>query len=169
MKPRSARLFAALRSVLYGTVFVLLWGWLALEVRALDGALGGPLPMWTPLAGILVMTLGGALALACLASFSFIGGGTPAPFDAPRELVVAGPYRWVRNPLYVAGFLMLVGFGLLHRSPAILVLATVFVGLFHLFVIGYEEPRLAGEFGASYEAYRRRVPRWLPRRPGVGG
>src|SRR5207245_127693 len=47
---------------------------------------------------MLVIVAGAGLAIASILTFAFIGKGTPAPFDPPRKLVVAGPYRWVRNP-----------------------------------------------------------------------
>lgn len=97
MDPRP---FAALRTLVYATVFLGLWGWIALGARALDLALGGSLPGWTRPVGILLITLGLALALASAGAFIVGGkGGTPAPFDAPRAFVRAGPYRWIpRRP-----------------------------------------------------------------------
>jgi len=51
--------------------------------------------------GILIGAIGAVLALWCLLTFAFIGKGTPAPFDPPRRLVIRGPYRFVRNPMYI--------------------------------------------------------------------
>src|SRR5438132_14312500 len=58
---------------------------------------------------MLVIVAGAGLAIASILTFAFIGKGTPAPFDPPRKLVVAGPYRWVRNPMYIGAGLVLLG------------------------------------------------------------
>jgi protein-S-isoprenylcysteine O-methyltransferase Ste14 len=84
--------------------------------------------------------------------------------DPPRNFVAAGPYQFVRNPMYIGGFLVLAGFGLYEQSPAILLFALPWLLLAHLFVILYEEPHLRATFGAPYDAYCRSVRRWLPRR-----
>lgn len=155
----------AARAAVYGTAFLFAWGWLALRARALDPALGGPLGAWARPLGAACMAVGGLLALACAALFVSRGRGTPAPFDPPRAFVVAGPYRWVRNPMYLGGLLLLLGFGLWHRSPAMALFAAVVWAVAHLFVVRVEEPGLARRFGESYARYRAEVSRWIPRRP----
>ena len=156
-------LFDVLRAVFYSAGFVLLWGYLAIQVRPLDQRLGGALPAWTPAAGIGLMVVGGLLAAACIGGFVIWGHGTPAPFDAPRRFVAQGPYRFVRNPMYIGGWAVLAGYGLVQRSPAILWLSLVMIGCAHLFVVLYEEPNLERRFGEDYRAYKRAVRRWLPR------
>ncbi|MDH3292622.1 MAG: isoprenylcysteine carboxylmethyltransferase family protein [Gemmatimonadota bacterium] len=158
-------LLLALRAALYMSGFVFLWGWLAVTLRPWDPALGGPLPAWPQVAGAVVAVGGAALALVCGGYFVARGRGTPAPFDAPREFVATGPYRWVRNPMYVGGLALLAGAALWLRSPAMLLLAAAAGVLVHLFVLFYEEPTLRRLFGTTYEAYTRRVHRWLPRPP----
>lgn len=156
------RLFAVLRSLVYGAGFVLTWGAAALWVRTLGG------PILPPLAqsiGIALMIAGGAIVLWCVGVFTLLGKGTPAPFDAPRSFVPSGPYRWVRNPMYVGAFTVLAGFGLLHRSVAMLLFVIPVALLFHMFVILYEEPTLQRRFGAEYSDYRTQVRRWIPRFP----
>lgn len=155
---------AALRTMLYMSGFVLLWGWVALGVRRWDPSLGIFLPEWVRLAGVVSIVAGGVIALACGALFAARGHGTPAPFDPPREFVAVGPYLWVRNPMYIGGLLVLVGFGLVLRSLSILLLALVLALVVHLFVLYYEEPGLERRFGASYVEYKKSVNRWLPRR-----
>jgi protein-S-isoprenylcysteine O-methyltransferase Ste14 len=158
-------LFIAIRAILFGAGFVFLWGWVALSLhRRYDTTLGFPFSDWTPALGIAVMAVGGILAFACIATFVFRGEGTPGPMDPPRKFVVVGPYRFVRNPMYIGGFLVLVGFGLYEQSPAILVFALPWLLLAHLFVIFYEEPHLRATFGSSYDTYCSSVRRWLPRR-----
>jgi protein-S-isoprenylcysteine O-methyltransferase Ste14 len=116
-------------------------------------------------AGLVVGAAGGALALWCILTFAFVGKGTPAPFDPPRQLVVRGPYRFVRNPMYLGAALAVCGAALFYRSIPLLAYAGLFLLATHLFVVGYEEPTLARTFGADYEAYRARVGRWLIRTP----
>lgn len=112
-----------------------------------------------------VIAAGVALYLACVWEFAVVGRGTPGLWDAPRQLVAAGPYRWVRNPIYLAALLIVSGLAALFESPPLLLYAAGLAVAFHLFVLGYEEPRLRARFGEGYEAYRRTVSRWIPRRP----
>lgn len=115
-------------------------------------------------AAMLVAICGGVLGLWCVGSFALIGGGTPAPFDPPRRLVVRGPYAVVRNPMYIGAVLALVGASLFLRSLALLAYAVFLLAAAHLFVVLYEEPTLRRTFGAEYDAYCRQVGRWWPRR-----
>ena len=113
-----------------------------------------------------VIAAGTALYLWCLWNFAAVGRGTPGLWDAPQRVVGTGPYRWVRNPIYLAALLVVLGEAWLFMSLAVLAYAGVMAIFFHLFVTGYEERRLARRFGDSYLEYRRTVPRWIPRRPG---
>ena len=117
------------------------------------------------LIGLLPMVLGIAGYLWCAGAFTFIGKGTPAPIDAPKNLVIAGPYQWVRNPMYVAVLSIVLGEALLFRSYQLVAYALLVFAIVHTFVLFYEEPTLRRQFGASYEAYLLAVPRWLPRYP----
>ena len=154
-------LFAALRTVVVVSGFVGLWTAAALWVRRFDSVLGA-LPAWTPPLGVAALAAGAPLALTCAALFAIRGRGTPAPFDPPRTFVAFGPYRAVRNPMYVGGWLTLIGVALLARSSGILLLSLAALAAAHLFVILYEEPALREKFGATYDEYRHSVPRWLP-------
>ena len=159
-------LFIALRAAIFATGFIFLWGWVALSLHdRYDATLGFAFSGWTPAVGIMLMVAGGILALACVATFVTRGEGTPAPFDPPRKFVAAGPYKFVRNPMYVGAFVVLFGFGLYEHSPAILLFTLPWLVLAHLFVIAYEEPHLRATFGTAYEAYCRSVRRWLPAVP----
>jgi protein-S-isoprenylcysteine O-methyltransferase Ste14 len=91
------------------------------------------------------------------------GRGTPAPIDPPKELVAVGFYRYVRNPMYVGIFLILLGHFLWFKYLWLLVYLGVVFLFFHLFVTLYEEPTLKRKFSASYENYLKKVPRWIPR------
>ena len=114
---------------------------------------------------LVVIAVGAALYLSCVWMFAVVGRGTPGPWDAPRRVVAAGPYRWVRNPIYLAALFVVVGEAWLFLSLPLLVYAGAMAVVFHLFVIGYEEPTLHRRFGDAYLDYRRRVPRWRPRIP----
>jgi hypothetical protein len=106
-----------------------------------------------------------ALYSACLRLFAIVGEGTPGPWDAPRHFVAMGPYRWVRNPIYVSALLVVLGEAWLFLSLPLLEYAVAMAIACHLFVIGYEEPTLRRSFGESYAEYRRAFPRWIPRPP----
>ena len=112
--------------------------------------------------GIALVLMGGALAIWCILTLAIIGKGTPAPFDPPRKLVSAGPYRWSRNPMYVGAGTALCGAALFYQSAALVAFAAGFFVVTHLFVVFYEEPTLERTFGARYADYRNAVPRWLP-------
>ena len=154
---------AFLRSIIYVPVFILVFRWIALSVRPIDAKLGLRLAAGTRLPGIILMVIGALLVLACVAVFIISGKGTPAVFDPPREFVAVGPYAYVRNPLYIGGFILLVGFGLFLSSVSILLLAVILLFLFHLFVVFVEEPTLERTFGKSYKEYKKRINRWVPR------
>ena len=155
--------FIILRSIIYVPLFILFFGWIALNVRGFDRQIGALLPLWARSIGIVFMTVGGILVLTCVAVFIIRGRGTPAVFDPPNQFVAAGRYAYVRNPMYIGGFILLVGFGLYHISISILILSVILLGLFHLFVVFVEEPRLEKTFGESYFEYKKQINRWIPK------
>jgi protein-S-isoprenylcysteine O-methyltransferase Ste14 len=112
--------------------------------------------------GIIVGTVGAMIALWCIYTFVWVGQGTPAPFEPPRRLVIRGPYRFVRNPMYIGAGLALAGASLFYKSLFLLGYAGVFLLICHLFVISYEEPTLRRTFGSDYELYCRKANRWRP-------
>jgi protein-S-isoprenylcysteine O-methyltransferase Ste14 len=160
-----AKGFTILRGLVYSALFIWLWTWLALLVRAYDARLPVTLPIWLRPVGYVLAGAGALLAGTCIATFVTRGRGTPAPFDPPREFVVTGPYRLVRNPMYVGATAVLLGAAFALRSPSLVGLALAFLVIMHLFVVIHEEPTLAARFGTSYERYRSSVHRWLIRRP----
>lgn len=107
--------------------------------------------------------VGWTVMLWCFWIFIANGRGTPAPIDPPRELVIVGPYRFVRNPMYAAGLAALLGWILWSPSLSLILAFFLFLLATHLFVMLYEEPTLKRTFGAAYDDYCRRVPRWIPR------
>lgn len=152
-----------LRTLIYVPSFIFFFGWMALGVRVYDQTVGIVLPAWITTIGIILMMVGSVLVLICVGIFVARGRGTPAIFDPPREFVALGPYQYVRNPMYVGGFILLAGFGLYHRSVSMLALALLLALLFHLFVLWVEEPGLEQRFGSSYRNYKNAVNRWLPK------
>ncbi|WP_031237418.1 methyltransferase family protein [Asticcacaulis sp. AC460] len=95
--------------------------------------------------------------------FAVQGLGTPAPAAPTRNLVVTGLYRYTRNPMYVAVAAMIFGQALLYSSPWCGVYGAAFWLVTHIFVVMYEEPALSRQFPEDYPAYKKAVPRWLPR------
>jgi protein-S-isoprenylcysteine O-methyltransferase Ste14 len=93
--------------------------------------------------------------------FAVTGLGTPAPIDPPKTLVVRGPYRLTRNPLYVGVVSVLFGEALMVRSLTLTEYAAAVFLAFYAFVLVYEEPVLRDKFGAAYAEYCAKVPRWI--------
>jgi protein-S-isoprenylcysteine O-methyltransferase Ste14 len=111
--------------------------------------------------GLVLVAFGICLLCFCLWNFALVGLGTPAPFDPPKRLVMRGPYRWTRNPMYVGMISILVGEAVMERSVVLAEYAVVVLIGFFAFVVLYEEPTLRAKFGAAYDEYRERVPRWI--------
>ncbi len=156
-------MFILFRTITYATVFVgVVVIYLPSRFLSWTG-IGSPSAMETPqIAGMLIGASGAALAMWCISTFVWLGKGTPAPFDPPRRLVICGPYRFVRNPMYIGGGLALAGASLFFRSLPVLAYGVAFMLAAHLFVMLYEEPTLRRGFGPEYEAYCHRVRRWWP-------
>jgi len=157
------RWFAIARAIVVSALFVSIWTWffprwfamskhVALELRPNIGA-------------IVLMIIGGAIMLRCVWDFAWRGRGTPAPFDPPRHLVIAGLYRYVRNPMYVGMGIFLVGEALLLPMIAreILIMAAACWAIVTVFILVYEEPTLRRLFGDDYREYCKHVRRWIPR------
>jgi protein-S-isoprenylcysteine O-methyltransferase Ste14 len=107
---------------------------------------------------------GVAIITWCFIDFIRRGRGTPAPYDPPRRLVVAGLYRYVRNPQYIGVVLVLLSEALFFGSWILLGYVAFFGIGYHLFVRFYEEPTLNRLFGEDYARYCATVPRWIPKR-----
>jgi protein-S-isoprenylcysteine O-methyltransferase Ste14 len=111
--------------------------------------------------GVLVVAGVALYSICAFWGFALRGKGTPAPIDPPKRLVVEGPYQIVRNPMYWSVALVMSGEALFFRSVALAEISGVFFACAALFVMVYEEPVLRKKFGAEYEEYCRRVPRWI--------
>jgi len=156
----SKRLFVIVRAAVVAALFVSLWTWFIPRWLA-----GGDLhPQWGVLS-IALMALGALIMLRCVWDFAWRGDGTPAPFDPPRKLVIAGLYRWVRNPMYLGMAIFLAGEAVLLPDIAramLLVLLGAWAAA-NGFILLYEEPKLRELFGDDYAEYCRNVNRWIPR------
>ena len=126
-----------------------------------------PLPFWAGLRGVgaVLLAAGVGVLVHAFVRFAVEGLGTPAPVAPTAHLVVGGLYRWVRNPMYLAVTATIVGQALLLGRTVLFLYALGVSIAFVAFVRAYEEPALARRFGPEYEAYRRDVPGWWPRRP----
>src|SRR5215468_9546470 len=151
-----------LRSIFFtfllpGTVTVLIPIWI-LSARDVDSAHN-----WIRFSGLPLLFIGAAGLLWCIWQFFSEGRGTLAPVDPPKDLVVRGLYKYVRNPMYVSVAAILIGEAILFLSSAILIETAIFGLAVYLFVVFYEEPTLRRQFGEPYERYARKVGRWIPR------
>jgi protein-S-isoprenylcysteine O-methyltransferase Ste14 len=124
---------------------------------------------WGPVAfgslryiGLLFIVAGALIYLWCAWDFAFTGKGTPAPIDPPKELVVRGLYKYVRNPMYVGVLWLVLGQAVWFQALPLFGYAAIVFLLFSAFVLFYEEPALRRKFGDAYERYCETVPRWLP-------
>jgi protein-S-isoprenylcysteine O-methyltransferase Ste14 len=154
------------RSALYTAVFFVLApggnaGLVPWLITQWDRPAGGLGP--ADVVGVALLVAGGVVVVACFARFVTEGRGTPAPLAPTQTLVVGGLYRHVRNPMYVGVAWAIAGEALLFRSWGVALWLAVFLAAVVSFVKGYEEPRLAEQFGASYERYCQAVPGWWPR------
>jgi protein-S-isoprenylcysteine O-methyltransferase Ste14 len=157
-------MFALARAVTYATLFIgLVLVFVPSRVLAWSGITRPPTLGIPQALGLVLGIAGASLALWCIGTFAIAGRGTPAPFDPPRRLVTLGPYRVVRNPMYLGAGLALAAAALFYQSYALLAYTVAFGLATHLFVISYEEPTLRRMFGADYDSYCRRVSRWRPR------
>lgn len=157
-----------LRMLVYCTVFlglvlgVLPWVFFQLDARfpAIHREIG-PL-RW---AGVIFGGLCLALYLTSSWVLTYRGRGAFVEFDPPTELVISGPYRFVRNP--VVAFLLgtILGEAVALSSTGVLFMFCIFLFLAQRQVTRLEEPLLRSRFGQSYVDYCQRVPRWIPRWP----
>lgn len=120
-------------------------------------------PAWVRATGIALIILGVVALLFSFVRFVVEGSGTPAPVAPTEELVVGGLYRYVRNPMYVAVTIIIVGQGLPLAQLSLVLYALIAGSTMAAFARFYEEPTLGRRFGDSYDTYRENVPGWWPR------
>lgn len=154
------RAFALLRAAIVAPLFIALWTYFLPRWIAGPHVFDDPRPL-----GWIVVAIGAAIGLPCVWEFAWRGLGTPFPLDPPRKLVITGPYRFVRNPMYVGMGIAMLGEALVfpHAAPVVLGEIIVAAILVNLLVLFYEEPALRRMFGDDYANYCRNVRRWIPR------
>jgi protein-S-isoprenylcysteine O-methyltransferase Ste14 len=158
---RSSVMFTLVRALTYATLFAGLLLWFVPATILTRTGLRAPARFGVAQAlGMAVGLAGLGLALGCVLAFATLGKGTPAPFDPPRRLVTAGPYRLLRNPMYLGAALWVLGVALFYQSPWVALYAGGFLACAHVFVVRYEEPELERLFGGAYRDYCHRVRRW---------
>ncbi|WP_276501981.1 methyltransferase family protein [Terrimonas pollutisoli] len=113
--------------------------------------------------GIILFVCGLILFLRTVYLFKTIGKGTLAPWTPTQKLVIAGPYRYCRNPMISGVFFILLGETLLLNSTNILIEALIFFAFNTIYFILIEEPDLYKRFGEEYLVYKKNVPRWIPK------
>ncbi len=111
---------------------------------------------------VLLFIVCGAIALSSGYFLVIRGLGTPLPLDAPRRLVIVGPYRYVRNPMAMGSLFQGLAIGLGCGSPAVLIYVFAGIWVWNYIARPWEEFDLARRFGADYEDYRRAVRCWIP-------
>ncbi len=178
LRGREARPAAA-RWIIFKTLFFTVLFWLIffyllpVGIYALEETLGLTWWRFDSVSGrwiaVILFVLGGVLGIGCSMLMSVQGAGTPLPFDCPRRLVIIGPYRYVRNPMALAGLAQGVAVGIFIGSPAVILYALTGGPTWNLFVRKWEEADLEHRFGEPYRHYRANVWCWLPRMRGYSG
>ena len=118
---------------------------------------------------LILMAFGAAILFYSIWRFAADGRGTLSPLDAPRQLVVHGLYRYVRNPMYLGVLLILLGEAALFESVGLAGYALAWFIVVNVVILVYEEPALRRQFGVTYERYCSDVGRWIPRKRNVAG
>jgi len=148
---------------------ILFWGFflavipLALTFLEQRWEVSLPFPSMAAPAGALLLTLASALGVASAVTMSWLGAGTPLPSAMPNRLVIAGPYRWLRNPMAVAGITQGAAVGLILGSWLVIAYAVLGSLLWNYAVRPLEEADLEERFGAEFIRYRASVRCWIPR------
>lgn len=152
-------------AVLPGNVVVVLPALILLFISGpkIVGGLGGIVAVLVAVVGLALIAAGFSVWMWTVLLFARIGRGTLAAWDPTSRLVVVGPYRHMRNPMISAVAALLVGEAVLLGSRWILAWAGLFIAVNFAYFVLAEEPGLERRFGDEYRAYKRAVPRWLPR------
>jgi protein-S-isoprenylcysteine O-methyltransferase Ste14 len=125
-----------------------------------------PWPVTIRIIGVILIAAGGIVVAWAFVQFAAEGAGVPIPGEPnSRRLTVAGPYRYLRNPLYVASVVAITGQALLLSRPVLLGYAAGFLAVAFFLVHWIEDPALGRRFGQHFEDYRNQVPGWWPRLP----
>ena len=170
-RPATVRPIASAHMVSTFTQIAVFWGLflvvLPLIIAVLEQrwAIALPFPVFGGPAGVAVLVAASALGIWSAVVMSTLGNGTPLPSAMPNSLVIAGPYRWVRNPMAVSGIVQGVAVGLILSSWLVIVYAVAGSLLWNYAIRPHEEADLEQRFGAEFRRYRDAVRCWLPRMP----
>lgn len=123
-----------------------------------------PLNLFPIAVSIVLLAEGLLLVTSTVQLFITMGSGTLAPWSPTQHLVVAGIYRFVRNPMITGVFIILLSEAIFFRSRPLLIWSLLFLGINLIYMPLIEEPGLRRRFGKEYDDYARNVPRWVPRR-----
>ena len=129
----------------------------------LTGWQGTGMPWPVAALGAFLLVATSILLVLCFARFVTEGRGTPLPAAPTETVLVGGPYRYVRNPMYLAGLGVVLGQGLLLGRIVLFLYAAGLFLAFLALVHGYEEPLMKRWYGTAYDDYQRAVPAWWPR------
>ncbi len=111
--------------------------------------------------GLILFVLGFVVMMNCILNFAIHGKGTLSPADPTKKLVIAGLYKYSRNPMYVGVILMLIGEAVFFQSGRLWIYSMLIFVVFHLFIVFFEEPRLKKDFGAEFDQFCNKVRRWV--------
>lgn len=116
----------------------------------------------TNLVGIFLILSGLILDALGVKAF-FDSGGTPLPWKPPKKLVVTGPFRYTRNPIYLAWAFMMAGVAIYTNLLALFIIMVFFMTTVHFGIVLGEEDALEKRFGKQYSDYKKKTSRWIPR------
>ncbi len=155
-----------LQTAVMWTIFLVVGPWLVHRVAEAMGiwSFAGSTPV-----GVALFIAGGSLGLRSGYVMARVGEGTPLPLDTARNLVIAGPYRWIRNPMAVAGTIQSFAVGVILGSPAVFAATILSAALWHVWVRPAEEQDLTARFGQPYVDYCDSVRCWIPSSSARGG
>jgi protein-S-isoprenylcysteine O-methyltransferase Ste14 len=170
-RPAANRQAAATHVVSTFGQIVLFWGFflavipLAIAFLEQRWAVVLPFPTFAGPVGVAVLVLASALGIWSAVVMSTLGGGTPLPSAMPNRLVIAGPYRWIRNPMAAAGIVQGAAVGIILHSWLVIAYAVAGSLVWNYVVRPLEEADLKERFGDEFERYRQAVRCWIPRVP----
>ena len=157
--------FSAIQKHFLGSVMlIVIWGGIPFSLAMVNRAWGWPIinSIYSLVVGSVLFAIGAIVALWCVTMHLRTGRSTPlAIIDHPMNLLAWGPYKYSRNPMYLAVVINLAGLGLFWGYVLLLVYPFILLLAYHLFVVYIEEPELRKIFGKAYLDYCRKTPRWV--------
>lgn len=164
MKPPTLRSFALIIEGILFTIIVPGTVTVAIPLLILEGSILNTTASWDvwQYTAVSITGVGSIVYIWCLWDFITRGRGIPLPIDHPKQLVVHGLYRYVRNPMYLGVLCILLGEVIFFQSGLLLLYTLGWFVVIQGVVLMYEEPTLRKKFGDGYDQYKQSVRRWLP-------